>query len=168
MTNKKEPSGVIEARKAREQALLLEQLKKVPIVSIACEKSGVGRATYYRWKKEDAEFSKAADEALAEGTHLVNDMAESQLLAAIRDNNLGAVMYWLKHRNPNYNNKLEVTARIKQDNDALTPEQEAAITEALKMASLGDEDVALSSSTSSHDQPQPPSTDGTTGGTDAA
>lgn len=156
MANKKEPqrdSAAVEVRKAREQALLLEQLRKIPIVSIACEKSGIGRATYYRWKKEDSEFSKAADDALAEGTHLVNDMAESQLLAAIRDNNLGAVMYWLKHRNPNYNNKLEVTARIKQDNDSLTPEQEAAITEALKMASLGDEDVAaLSSSPTSHNE----------------
>jgi predicted DNA binding protein len=168
VTTKKEPSAVIEARKAREQALLIEQLRKVPIVSIACEKSGVGRATYYRWKKEDEEFSKAADEALAEGTHLVNDMAESQLLAAIRDNNLGAVMYWLKHRNPNYNNKLEVTARIKQDNEQLTPEQEAAITEALKMASLGDEDASsLSPSISSHDAGQPPSENGTARGTDA-
>ncbi len=153
MATKKESSAVIEARKSREQTVLLEQLRKVPIVSIACEKSGIGRATYYRWKKEDPDFSKAADDALAEGTYLVNDMAESQLLAAIRDNNLGAVMYWLKHRNPNYNNKLEVTARIKQDNDSLTPEQEAAITEALKMASLGDEDAAsLSSSPSSHDE----------------
>lgn len=145
MTTKKDLSSVIEARKAREQALLLEQLKKVPIVSIACEKSGIGRATYYRWKKDDPEFSKAADEALAEGTHLVNDMAESQLLAAIRDNNLGAVMYWLKHRNPNYNNKLEVTARLKQVDDEITPEQEAAITEALRLASFTEEE---SSSTS--------------------
>lgn len=153
MPTKKESSAVIEARKTREQALLLEQLRKIPIVSIACEKSGIGRATYYRWKKEDPDFCKVADEALAEGTYLVNDMAESQLLTAIRDNNLGAVMYWLKHRNPNYNNKLEVTARIKQDSDTLTPEQEAAITEALKMASLGDEDVAsLSSSPSTHDE----------------
>jgi hypothetical protein len=67
-------------------------------------------------------------------------MAESQLLAAIRDNNLGAVMYWLKHRNPNYNNKLEVTARLKNMDEELTPEQEAAITEALKLASFTDEE----------------------------
>lgn len=171
MANKKESqreSAAIEVRKAREQALLLEQLRKVPIVSIACEKAGIGRATYYRWKKEDPEFSKAADEALAEGTYLINDMAESQLLAAIRDNNLGAVMYWLKHRNPNYNNKLEVTARIKQESDQLTPEQEAAITEALKMASLGDEDASsFSSSPSSHEKQSPP-TDGAIGGIDAA
>lgn len=147
MATKKEPSA-IEARKAREQALLLEQLRKVPIVQIACEKAGIGRATYYRWKKEDPEFGKAADEALTEGTQLVSDMAESQLLTAIRDGNLGAVMYWLKHRNPHYNNKLEVTARLKNMDDELTPEQEAAITEALKLASFTEEESSDSPVTS--------------------
>lgn len=123
-------------RRAREQALLLEQLKKMPIVQIACEKSGVSRATYYRWKKEDEIFAQAADEALLEGTALVSDMAESQLLSQIRDGNLGAVMYWLKHRNSHYNNRFEVTAKLKHEDGKLTPEQEAAITEALKLASL--------------------------------
>ncbi len=135
----------VDARKAREQMLLLEHLRKMPIVQIACEKAGVSRATYYRWRKEDTEFLTSTDEALQDGVALVSDMAESQLLSQIRDNNLGAVMYWLKHRNPNYNNKLEVTARIKQDTDALTPEQEAAITEALRLASLTDEDVLSTS-----------------------
>jgi len=132
--------NVIDARKAREQAMLLEQLRKMPIVQIACEKAGVSRATYYRWKKEDEKFAEAANEALQDGVTLVSDMAESQLLSQIRDNNLGAIMYWLKHRNSNYNNKLEVTARIKQDNEVLTPEQEAAITEALKLASFTEEE----------------------------
>ena len=136
---------VIDARKAREQAALLEQLRKMPIIQVACEKAGVSRATYYRWRKEDEAFTTSADEALQDGVNLVSDMAESQLLTGIRDGNLGAVMYWLKHRNANYNNKLEVTARIKQDNEALTPEQEAAITEALKLASLTDEDAPSTS-----------------------
>lgn len=131
--------NVIDARKAREQAMLLDQLRKMPIVQIACEKAGVSRATYYRWKKEDEKFAEAADEALQDGVTLVSDMAESQLLSQIRDNNLGAIMYWLKHRNPNYNNKLEVTARLKDVVDELTPEQEAAITEALKLASFTEE-----------------------------
>ena len=131
--------NVIDARKAREQAMLLDQLRKMPIVQIACEKAGVSRATYYRWKKEDEKFAEAADEALQDGVTLVSDMAESQLLSQIRDNNLGAIMYWLKHRNPNYNNKLEVTARLKNVDDELTPEQEAAITEALKLASFTEE-----------------------------
>lgn len=150
MAHKKESqrdSAVIEERKAREQASLLEQLKKIPIVSIACEKAGIGRATYYRWKKEDEDFAKIANEALAEGTQLVSDMAESQLLGAIRDGNLGAVMYWLKHRNPHYNNKLEVTTRLKNTDEELTPEQETAISEALRLASFtGEESVSAAPS----------------------
>jgi predicted DNA binding protein len=142
-TKKSEESTAVDARKAREQALLLEHLRKVPIIQIACEKAGIGRATYYRWKKEDEVFAKAADEAVLEGTQLVSDMAESQLLTAIRDGNLGAVMYWLKHRNPHYNNKLEVTARLKTVADELTPEQEAAIAEALRLASFTDDDSSL-------------------------
>ena len=93
-------------------------------------------------EKEDEQFAAAADEALFDGTALVSDMAESQLLAQIRDNNLGAIMYWLKHRNPNYNNRLEVTAKLKHEDDKLTPEQEAAITEALKLASLATDEGA--------------------------
>lgn len=154
---------VIDARKAREQASLLEQLKKMPIVQIACEKAGISRATYYRWRKEDPDFALSADEALHDGVALVSDIAESQLLTQIRDGNLGAVMYWLKHRNANYNNKLEVTARIKQDTDTLTPEQEAAITQALKMASLTPEDASSFSSPSSHAESTPTANAATSG-----
>ena len=153
--------AIVDARKAQEQALLLEQLRKLPVVSVACEKTGVSRASYYRWRREDSTFAASADEALQDGTSLVSDMAESQLLSQIRDGNLGAVMYWLKHRNPNYNNKLEVTARLKHEDDNLTPEQEAAITEALRLASLTEDDPSTSSIS------LPPSSHGTTP-TDAA
>ena len=146
--------ATVEARKAQDQSLLLEQFRKLPVVSVACEKTGIGRASYYRWRQEDPEFLKASDEALAQGTLLVSDMAESQLLTAIRDGNLGAVMYWLKHRNPQYNSKLEVTAKIKREEEALTPEQEAAITEALRLASFTDEPL-LVSSPSPHDHGEP-------------
>lgn len=128
--------AAVKVRKTQEQMLLIEQLRKLPVVSVACEKTGIGRASYYRWRQEDPAFAAAADEAIADGTNLVSDMAESQLLSQIRDGNLGAVMYWLKHRNPNYGSKLEVTAKLKHEDDDLTPEQEAAIAEALRLASL--------------------------------
>jgi len=38
--------------------LLIEQLKKTPIVQMACEKTGVARSTYYRWKKQNKTFAK--------------------------------------------------------------------------------------------------------------
>lgn len=126
----------IEERKLEEKRRIIEQLRKTPIVQIACEKSGVSRATYYRWRKDDDEFIKNTDQAISEGSLLVNDMAESKLMSAIRDKNLTAIIFWLKHHHPLYATKIEVTAKLKADNEVLTPEQEELVTKALKLASL--------------------------------
>lgn len=120
----------------KNKELLLGQLKKTPIVQVSCEKVGIGRATFYRWKQEDQEFATKAEDAISEGASLVNDVAESQLMSAIRERNLTAIIFWLKHHHPNYATKVEVTARLKADNEILTPEQEALVTKALKLASL--------------------------------
>jgi len=65
------------SRQDREKQILLEQLKRTPIVEFACQKVGIARATYYRWRQDDERFRKDADTALQEGVLLVNDMAES-------------------------------------------------------------------------------------------
>jgi len=114
--------------------LMIEQLRKTPIVQVACEKMNVARSTYYRWREEDPEFAKQADTALVEGVALVNDMAESQLLSAIRDRNISAIFYWLNHRHSAYSNKLEITAKVK--NEVMTPEQAELIKKALENANL--------------------------------
>lgn len=93
--------------------LFLDQLKKTPIVQIACEKLGISRASFYRWKTEDAAFAKATDEATLEGYMLVNDLAESQLIGAVKDRNLQAIMYWLKHHHRDYRNRLEIEETTK-------------------------------------------------------
>lgn len=126
----------IKDRQTKEKILLIEQLRKTPIVQIACEKIGIGRATYYRWRKDDIEFAEKADDALLAGSLLVNDMAESQLMSAIKDKNLTAIIFWLKHHHPNYATKVEVTAHLKSQNETLTPEQEALVNKALQLAFL--------------------------------
>ncbi|MFA5127237.1 MAG: hypothetical protein WC465_04565 [Patescibacteria group bacterium] len=115
---------------------LIEQLKKTPIVQIACEKSGISRATYYRLRKDNESFAKEADQAILQGSLLINDMAESQLITAIKDRNLTAIIMWLKHHHPQYTTKLQVTAKLEESNQVLTPEQQAVVTEALKLAAL--------------------------------
>lgn len=114
--------------------LLLEQLRKNPILQIACEKSGVSRMTYYRWKNEDKEFSKQIDEALLEGQSMVNDLAESQLISAVKDRNIQAIMHWLRHHHPTYANTLQIKHTIQDE--SLSPEQEVLVREALRLASL--------------------------------
>lgn len=122
----------------KQKQALVDQLRKTPIVQIACEKVGIGRATYYRWRKDDEEFEKASDEALGEGANLVSDVAESQLMSAIKDRNLTAIIFWLKHHHPSYRNKLELSGHIKSSNVPLTSEQEETIREALRLASLSE------------------------------
>lgn len=133
-----------EGRQKQQRELLITQLRKTPIVQIACEKVGVARATYYRWKKQDAGFSKEADEAVMAGELLVNDMAESQLLSAIRDKNLTAIIFWLKHHHARYATRVEVTAQLKRVPEELTPEQEAVVMKALGLAALVPTQTALS------------------------
>ena len=123
-------------RTAEDKKSVLEQLKKLPIVQAACQKAGVGRASYYRWRIEDKEFSKDADDAIVEGVEMINDLSENQLIMAIRDNNLSAVRFWLQNRHRAYTNKVEVFDKGKSDNQELTDEQKKIVEEALRLASL--------------------------------
>lgn len=136
-TSRKNPmTNSIIKRQSVQKKELLEKLKETPVVEVACRKIGIARATYYRWKINDEKFSKEADLALEAGSALVNDMAESQLLTAIKDQNMTAIIFWLKHHHPAYATKVEVTANLKNQNEVLTPEQEALVTKALQLASL--------------------------------
>lgn len=121
-------------KKNKYQNQFLEELARIPIIQVACEKTGLSRNSVYRWRKEDATFAKKMDEALAEGVALVNDMSESQLLNLIKEKNWPAISFWLKHRNDNYKNKLEITT--KDDPEELTPAQAKVVKRALKLAKI--------------------------------
>lgn len=118
--------------KTNQKAELIKQLKKTPIVEVACKKLGIGRATYYRWKKDDPKFAEEAEFALDEGSQLVNDMAESQLINAIKEGNMTGIIFWLKNHHKQYSPKLEVTT--KNDDVPLTEEQKELIRKSLAMA----------------------------------
>lgn len=121
-------------KQQQQKQAVCDQLRKTPIIQIACEKIGLGRATYYRWRKDDKEFAKLSDEALHEGVTLMNDMAESQLLSAIKDKNLTAIIFWLKHRHKSYTQKFEVTAKVADKE--LTDEEQAMVQNALILGGL--------------------------------
>lgn len=84
----------------------LEELERTPIISIACEKSNISRNTFYRWMKEDREFSLLADEALKRGIDLVNDVAESNVLNGIKNQDRKWTEFWLRHRHITYKRTL--------------------------------------------------------------
>jgi hypothetical protein len=134
MKNKKE--ATIEKRKNQDKEILIEQLRKTPIIQIACEKCSVSRATFYRWRSEDLDFATKTDAAINEGLSLITDMAESQLISAIKDRNLSGIIFWLKAHHKDYKTKLELSGKVEVDNRILTPEQQELIERAMKLAGL--------------------------------
>ncbi|MEY4731214.1 MAG: hypothetical protein RL681_160 [Candidatus Parcubacteria bacterium] len=119
--------------KDKQKLAFIEHLKKTPILQFACERTGISRATYYRMRNQSPEFAKAVDDALAEGILLVNDLSESQLISLIKERKFQAISLWLSHNHKRYAPKLELSGRVTQDPETLSPEQKAVIRAALKM-----------------------------------
>lgn len=124
----------IDRRLSGDKQKVLENLKQVPIISVACQKLGIGRSSFYRWKIEDKLFSKEADKALNEGKQLINDLAESQLINSIKDQNMTGIIWWLRNNHPAYTNKIELTTS-KTDDEKLTADQQKLIEKALAVLS---------------------------------
>ncbi len=136
MNKETDVNDTIAVRQQKDKEAILEQLRRMPIVQVACEKAGVGRATYYRFRNEDNEFKKATEKAMAEGAEFVCDMSEGMLVSLIKDKNFSAIHLWLRKHHPKYADKIDINARITSAPTELTPEQEMAIGRALKLASL--------------------------------
>jgi len=134
-THEESPYRAVAVRQDKQKGLVIEQLKKTPVVQIVCEKIGISRATFYRWKRDDLVFADAVEHALFMGVELVNDMAESQLLSAIRDQNMTAIIFWLKHRHRSYGTRVDLNANLKIERK-LSAEEQEAIKRALSLAQL--------------------------------
>lgn len=94
-------------KKNRVQQKFLDELRKFPIVQVACERCDLSRQTIYRWRKEDPEFSTEMEVALSEGEELANDLCESQLFSLVKDKNFQAIKYRLDKRHPKYKKQVD-------------------------------------------------------------
>jgi hypothetical protein len=118
----------------KDKEKVLEMLRGMPIVEVACKKSGIGRSTYYRWKSEDPEFAKASDDALDDGVALINDMTESQLIALIKERKFQAVQFWLKHNHGRFLLREKEHSLFRPQKDLpLSKEQQKVLGQALKV-----------------------------------
>ncbi len=141
---------LLEKQSAKKESIL-EHIRKAPIIQLACERAGIGRATFYRWRKDDSKFAEAVNDALTTGSDLINDMAESKLISAIKEQNLSAIVFWLKHHHPAYATKvqLDVNPHIPEE---LTPEQADVVRQALLLAGLSPEQDQINSLSQTHEQ----------------
>jgi hypothetical protein len=152
MAKNPESKGAVEIRQETQKDVLVEELRKRPIVQSACQKIGIGRATFYRWKKEDQAFAEAVDEALETGAGMVNDMAESQLLAGIRDGNMTAIIFWLKHHHRAYTTKVELLASSSAIDMEFSEEERAMIRRSVALLAESPDDATAVQNAETHDE----------------
>ncbi|HRV76312.1 MAG: hypothetical protein H6799_02885 [Candidatus Nomurabacteria bacterium] len=81
---------------------LIEELEKTGIISSACGKVRLPRATFYRWYNEDLEFRFKINEAIQLGRFNMVDFAESKLFKNIEGNNQRAIEFYLKNNSDIY------------------------------------------------------------------
>lgn len=76
----------------KKETILQALEKSLGVVTTACQKTGVSRATFYRWLKEDAEFATNV-QAIQD---VALDFAESKLFEQIQDGSTAATIFYLK------------------------------------------------------------------------
>lgn len=81
-------------KKERQELFLKHFRESHGIVSYACQKVGITRACYYKWRDSDLKFKERAEEVEEETI----DVVESKLLSAINNDDLTAIIFYLKTR----------------------------------------------------------------------
>lgn len=84
---------------------LLKEIEKSGNVYLSCMKTGIDKATFYRWKKDDKQFSKKATEAVKRGRESNCDLAEHALMLNVKEKKMDAIKYVLSHQSRIYKPK---------------------------------------------------------------
>lgn len=78
------------------------------VVTYACDKTGISRKTFYRWLDKHESFKSEVKEIQDEQVMLVED----KLLQAIENDNLNAIMFYLRNKHPDYNPRVELKGEV--------------------------------------------------------
>ena len=107
------------------QAILL-QLKKNPVIQSVCHRVGIDKSTIYRWMRRDKAFAEILKEAQKEGSELICDMAESQLIKKIQDGDRTSCIFYLKtHRKEEFTEQVNYEHRIESRPELSTEDKKA-------------------------------------------
>jgi len=85
-----------------EQSKFIKILEEAPFISYAAKKTGISRATIYRWKKSNPEFRGQLEKALSSGREHLIDVAEMALIEKIRAKDMAAIKFFLQHNDKRY------------------------------------------------------------------
>ncbi len=95
----------VQDRIARQKAKFIDVFRKnMAIVAVACRKVNISRQTFYEWYHNDKVFAAQIDEIKEE----TGEFVESRLKRAILNDNITAIIFYLKSKHPEYKPKHQI------------------------------------------------------------
>ena len=88
--------------KRSDKRKLLKELEENHLVTRACKKLNIPRATYYRWLEDDPTFKIKVEKAQDKGRDKVVDFTEAKLIENVSKGNQQAITYLLSHNAKRY------------------------------------------------------------------
>lgn len=110
------------------QVQFLEELRNCRgNISDAAYRCGISRAGFYVWREKYKKFGEEAERILVEEKKKLDDYVEGKLLGAIEQNNIAAIIFYLKTRHEQYQlrhlltltNKWEVEGKLSVEDKIL-------------------------------------------------
>lgn len=89
-------------KKSKTEKEILDILRRVPNVTLACKKVGITTQSYYRWRKEDKLFLEKSEEALKIGRETMCDIAEGTMFNLAQNGDFRASKYILDNNRKEY------------------------------------------------------------------
>lgn len=86
----------------RHRQKIIEELRRTPIVEIACKNAGVGRTAFYEWLKRNKKFRAQVEDAMLSSRATVTDLAESKLIGKIKEGSFKEIEFWLRNNSSTY------------------------------------------------------------------
>tara|TARA_R100001530_G_C4304807_1_gene151433 strand:- start:132 stop:485 length:354 start_codon:yes stop_codon:yes gene_type:complete len=80
------------SRHIKKESMLKALEASLGVVTVACKSTGLPRATFYKWLKEDKKFANEVKDI----ENIALDFAESKLHNQIEKNNTSATIFYLK------------------------------------------------------------------------
>jgi len=94
---------------------LLKLDQSLGIISLACQKAGISRATFYNWRDRDEWFADVSEQVIEEAKPRLHDLAKHGLIKKIMEGDNACIIFYLKTRHPEFKEKL--TPKEQEDVD---------------------------------------------------
>lgn len=135
MSEEKKTYPLARVRIQTQKRVFLESVAKMGIVEIACQKTGISRATFNRWKADDVEFRRQVMDAMNKGSEIMDDVVESKFIQLIQQGEIQAILFYLKYRHHKYNARGAIQKMLMDQADdelIVTEDEQKRIDAALK------------------------------------